>query len=70
MVSDGNLVAMLGGVPLDLFVPQGERTFLLRALWSTVTFDPPVDGRSPGFEVRPLYRPGTFRGERVEGGRP
>jgi CubicO group peptidase (beta-lactamase class C family) len=68
--SGGNLVATLMGVPLDLLVPQGERTFLLRALWSNVTFDPPVDGRSPGFEVRPLYRPGSYRGERVEGGRP
>lgn len=70
VVSDGNIVATLMGVPLDLLVPQGERTFLLRALWSTVTFDPPVDGSSPGFEVRPLYRPGSYRGERVEGGRP
>lgn len=68
--SGGNLVATLEGIPLDLLVPQGERRFLLRALWSTVTFDPPVDGRSPGFEVRPLYRPGSYRGERMERGRP
>jgi CubicO group peptidase (beta-lactamase class C family) len=65
-----DLVATLAGTPVDVLVPQGRRTFLLRALWSTATFDPPVDGRSPGFEVRALYRDASFRAERVEGARP
>jgi CubicO group peptidase (beta-lactamase class C family) len=65
-----DLVATLAGTPVDVLVPQGERTFLLRALWSTATFDSPVDGQSPGFEVRALYRDASFRVERVEGARP
>lgn len=68
--SGDDLVASLAGTPVDVLVPQGERTFLLRALWSIATFDAPVDGRSPGFEVRALYRDAAFRVERVEGARP
>jgi hypothetical protein len=65
-----DLVAMRAGEPYDVLVPQGGGAFLSRRLWSRVTFDPPVDGRSRGFEVQPLYRPGSYRGEREEGARP
>ncbi|HJR54914.1 MAG TPA: serine hydrolase domain-containing protein [Gemmatimonadota bacterium] len=68
--SGDELVASLAGVPVDVLVPQGNRTFLLRMLWSTATFDEPVDGRSEGFEVRALYRDAAFRVERVAGERP
>jgi CubicO group peptidase (beta-lactamase class C family) len=64
-VEDG-LVAFLGDVPVDVLVPQGERSFLLRSLWSLVTFEPPVEGKSPGVELRPLYRDGTYRASRIQ----
>lgn len=62
-----DLVATVAGAPVDVLVPQGGRAFLLRGLWSRATFDPPVDGRSPGVEVQPLYGMGSYRAERVEG---
>lgn len=68
-VRGDDLVATFAGTPVDVLVPQGDRSFLLRALWSRVTFDPPVDGRSPGLEVQPLFREGSYRAERVEGAR-
>ncbi len=63
---DDDLVAFLGEVPVDVLVPQGERSFLLRSLWSIATFEPPVEGRSPGVQLRPLYRDGTYRTPRME----
>lgn len=62
-----DLVATVWGQPVDVLVPQGGRSFLLRGLWSRVTFDPPVDGLSPGVEVQPLYGTTAYRAERVEG---
>lgn len=63
-----DLVARAFGMPVDVLVPQGELSFILRALWSRVTFDPPLGDRSAGFEVQPLFRMGSYRAERVEGG--
>lgn len=66
--SGGHLVAYILGTPTDVLIPQGERRFLLRALWSIATFEPPADAGSPGIEIRPLYRPGSYRVTRVDGG--
>jgi CubicO group peptidase (beta-lactamase class C family) len=63
---DGDLIAHIMGSPVDVLVPQGGRTFLLRALWSAVTFDAPEGARSPGLEVRALYRDSSFRATRVD----
>jgi CubicO group peptidase (beta-lactamase class C family) len=61
-----DLVATVFGGPVDVLVPQGDRAFLLRGLWSRATFDPPDGGRSPGIEVQPLYGMASYRAERVE----
>ena len=63
---DDHLVALLGEVPVDVLVPQGGRSFLLRSLWSVATFEPPVEGKSPGVQLRPLYRDGTYRAARID----
>lgn len=63
---EDELVAFLGEVAVDVLVPQGGRAFLLRSLWSTLTFEPPVGGRSPGAQLRPLYRDATHRAPRIE----
>ncbi len=65
---DADLVAYLGDAPIDVLVPQGGRTFLLRSLWSTVTFEAPVAGRSPAFVIRPLYSEGAYRATRSRRG--
>lgn len=65
---DGNLVAYLGDAPVDVLVPQGGRSFLLRSLWSLATFEAPVAGRSPAVVIRPLYREGSYRATRVATG--
>lgn len=62
---EGELVALLGDVPLDVLVPQGERSFLLRSLWSMVMFEAPVARRSPGLELRPLYMDASFQAPRI-----
>lgn len=61
-----DLVAFLGEVPVDVLVPQGGRSFLLRSLWSLATFEPPVGGRSPGVRLRPLYRDADYRASRIK----
>ncbi len=63
---EDDLLAFLGDVPVDVLVPQGERSFLLRSLWSIATFDAPVGGRSPGVQLRPLYRDASYRAPRIE----
>jgi CubicO group peptidase (beta-lactamase class C family) len=49
-----DLVVRAGATPVDVLVPQSERAFLARNLWSELTFA--ADGNSMLF--RPLYRPG------------
>lgn len=67
---DDELVAFLEGVPIDVLVPQGRRTFLLRTLWSTLTVEQPIDRTSPGLELRPLYRDGVYHAARIAGRQP
>ena len=62
----GELVATVGGAPVDVLVPQPDGGYLLRALWSTVQFDLPAagDARSRTCQLRYLWRQGGVSLER------
>jgi CubicO group peptidase (beta-lactamase class C family) len=61
-----HLVALLGDVPVDVLVPQPDGSFLLRTLWSLVTFEPSAGAGSPGLQLRTLYRDASYRAPRIE----
>ena len=44
------------GQPLDILIPQTERSFLARNLWSELTFD----DSARQLTFRPLYRTGEY----------
>ena len=58
-VVEGNLVAYLGTVPLDVLIPQGNGRYLARALWSMVEADV-TSGSVHAIRLRALYRDSAF----------
>jgi CubicO group peptidase (beta-lactamase class C family) len=63
-LTEDNLVAYLGTVPVDVLVPQGGGHYLARALWSMV--DVPAAGPVDSIVVRALYRNSLFTARRVQ----
>lgn len=59
-----HLVVRVGTTPVDVLVPQSDRSFLARNLWSRLTFA--SDGTTMVDE--PLYRPGEVTLKRVPPG--
>jgi hypothetical protein len=55
-LADGQLVVGAAGADFDVLVPQSERSFLARNLWSLLTFA--EDGSTMTY--RPLFRDGEF----------
>lgn len=62
---EGWLIAFMSGTPVDVLVPQADGSFLLRSLWSAARFEGPVRGNDSAVVIQPLYRPGSYRAERV-----
>jgi CubicO group peptidase (beta-lactamase class C family) len=58
----GQLLLSEGDTPLDVLIPQTDRRFLARNLWSELKFDASTDT----LVYRPLYMPGEFTLTRVE----
>jgi CubicO group peptidase (beta-lactamase class C family) len=51
---NGELVVAQGGVPMDVLIPQGEGTFLLRNAWSRMSLAIGADGK-PITTLQPLW---------------
>ena len=61
----GYLVARIGGTPVDVLVPQGDRVFLSRALWSILTFRSTGSGAATSIEGKALYNDSRFEAYRA-----
>jgi len=59
-----HLILRAGSTPVDVLVPQSERSFLARNLWSKLTFA--SDGTTMTYER--LYHPGEVTLKRVSPG--
>jgi hypothetical protein len=51
----GQLVLELAGQPVDVLIPQGDDTYLLRNLWSELRVVPAGAGQPPSVTLRPLW---------------